>query len=122
MSMIERMQADFSFSNDVGTLTQLVHDGWKQVNVLTSKGGSHRGGHFHKLNRECFFVVSGSVALDVELDGREEHQVFSQGDFFVIAPYQMHSMYFPEDTVMVALYDIGVEFPDGTKDIYAQRD
>ena len=50
---------------------------------------------------------------------RSESAVFHAGDFFSIGPYVSHSMFFPEDCVMVQMYDRPVEQPDGKKDIYS---
>ena len=44
--------------------------------------------------------------------------LFSQHDFFGINPGVIHSMYFPEDCLMVQMYDIPVEMGNGKKDIY----
>ena len=116
--MVENVKADFSFSDDRGSLVQLVHEGYEQVNVLTTRKGVTRGGHYHKLSRERFYVVSGAVELTAVKDEKTENYTFRENDFFEIAPYTVHSMTFPEDCVMVAMYDKCVEKPDGTKDIY----
>ena len=42
--LIKMLEPDFVFENEAGSLKQLVHDGWKQVNVITSVGGAVRGG------------------------------------------------------------------------------
>lgn len=120
MSLIKKIDADFHFEDDRGSLTQLVHEGYEQVNVLLTKKGVSRGGHYHKEAVECFYVVSGSVEVRAyRLQNAEpETYVFREGDFFEIAPFVAHSMFFPEDCVMVALYDRCVERPDGMKDIY----
>lgn len=45
----------------------------------------------------------------------------SQGGFFEIEPRVIHRMRFPENCVLVAMYDVPIERPDGTKDIYASE-
>ena len=113
-----RLTPDFVLENEKGLFVQLVHGGWNQVNVLKSPGGSRRGGHYHKINREAFFVISGRLRLVLEQeDGRSEEE-FGENDFFLVRPYQRHSFEFLEDTVMVSLYDLGVEREDGSKDIF----
>ena len=57
---------DFRFEDARGSLTQLVHQGWRQVNVLDTRAGVVRGGHYHEIVREAFFVVSGSVCVTLE--------------------------------------------------------
>ena len=116
--MISFLTPDFSFKDERGFLFQLVRDGWKQVNVSKTVKGTVRGGHYHKTTREAFFIVEGGLDAVLEKDGELENHSFKQGDFFVIEPYAVHSFTFTADTLMVALYDVGVEKTDGTKDIY----
>ena len=47
---------------------------------------------------------------------------FKEGEFFEIVPFVLHNMYFPEDCLMVQMYDIPVENEDGTKDIYMEEE
>ena len=112
-------QPDFRFCDERGCLNQLVHDGYKQINVLESYSGVARGGHYHKETKEAFFIVSGSVEVSLMKDDEAETVLFSKNDFFEIAPYVVHSMFFPEDCVMLAMYDKPVERADGSKDIYS---
>lgn len=116
--MVKIMEPDFKFQNDTGLLVQLVHDGWKQINVLYSNADSVRGGHYHKINHEAFYVVKGKLKLILEMNGNIEEHIFIESDMFMISPYQKHTFAFTEDAIMVSMYDIGVERSDGTKDIY----
>lgn len=118
MEMIEIKKVDFSFEDDRGSLNQLVHAGYEQVNVLFTRAGVERGGHYHKQSKECFFVVDGSVEVTARCDDDEKKYVFKKNDFFQINPYVIHSMYFMENCTLVALYDKCVELRDGTKDIF----
>ncbi len=115
---IEFLKPDFSFSDDRGDLVQLVHDGYKQVNVSRTKAGVKRGGHYHKQTVEAFFVASGEVLLTLTKDGQTEQVTVKTGDFFYFPPYVAHSFDFVKDTTLVALYDKPVELPDGSKDIF----
>lgn len=114
--MLQRIETDFSYEDERGTIVQLVHDGYAQVNVITSKKGVFRGGHYHKENKEAFYVISGKLEVTVN----EEKQVFSSGEFFGIEANDIHSFEFLEDTVLVSMYSKGVEHSDGTKDIYTE--
>jgi dTDP-4-dehydrorhamnose 3,5-epimerase-like enzyme len=118
--LVEIVKPDFKFSNDVGQLTQLVHEGWNQINVIHSKKDGIRGGHFHKQNREAFYIISGKLQLELSCGNVIEEYEFGQEDMFVISPFQLHSFKFLEDTVMVSMYDLGVELKDGNKDIYTE--
>ena len=121
MELVRVLHTDFEFADERGTLTQLVHEGFRQINVLTTKRGVTRGGHFHRVCREAFYVISGSVEVTLKNAERTATAVFHKGDFFAVEPYISHSMFFPEDCVMVQMYDPPVEQPDGGKDINGEE-
>lgn len=115
--MFEVLSPDFTHKDDRGELIQLVHEGYKQVNVIYSKGGTVRGGHYHQENREAFYVVRGACEVQFAKEGQTESQVFRTGAFFQIEPEVGHSFRYLEDTILVGLYDKGVELENGKKDI-----
>lgn len=115
--LIDILQADFHFEDDRGALTQLIHNGYRQINVIISKKGVQRGSHYHHLNKEAFYVVSGQTELIARKAGEIERRVFGPGAFFGIKSDISHDFSFLEDTVLVSMYDRGVELSDGTKDI-----
>lgn len=115
--MIEILQPDFVFEDERGALFQLVHDGFKQINAVYSKAGAVRGNHSHRINREAFFVVEGSFELKYSGSSGSGSRVFHKGDMFLIPPGVSHSFVFLEDTILIGMYDIGVELGDGSKDI-----
>lgn len=118
--LIQILQPDFTFKDERGCLTQLVHEGQRQVNVVTTRGGVFRGGHYHKENVETFYVVYGRFRFTAERDGRREEQEFVTGDMFQVDPYVLHGFEYLEDSLVVALYDKGVEHADGTIDSYTE--
>lgn len=119
MALIEKLTPDFTFTDDRGTLTQLVSGGYNQVNAVFTKAGAVRGRfHYHKENKETFFILSGRVLVRAELDGETEEYVFSSGDMFLVNEYVRHDFQYLEDTYLVGMYSGCVEKADGTKDIY----
>ncbi|MGI6090723.1 MAG: cupin domain-containing protein [Saccharofermentanales bacterium] len=120
MKLIEFLQPDFIFENAEGSLKQLVHDGWKQVNIISSLGGSKRGGHYHKYNKEAFYVIIGSFQLIVwHADQRQEY-IIKTGDFFLINEDVFHTFEYIEDTWLISMYSNGVEMDDKEKDIWTE--
>lgn len=115
--MLKKIKPDFCFEDDRGVIVQLVHKGYAQINVITSKKGVVRGGHYHKENEEAFYILSGKLEVTVN----EEKQVYSAGDFFGIEANDMHSFEFLADTLLISMYSKGVEHSDGTKDIHTER-
>lgn len=120
--LYQKLDADFVHADDRGCLTQLVHEGFSQFNILETRKGVTRGGHYHKVSKEAFFVVAGSVRVTFKYEDEEQTTLFSKGDFFLIPPGVIHSLDFPEDCILAAMYDIPVEKKDGTKDIFAEED
>ncbi len=113
-----RLSIDFNHVDVRGKISQLVHGGYSQINVLETYKGVTRGGHYHKVSKEAFFVVKGSVEVSLRRGKDNEYHLLHSGDFFMIPPYTIHSMYFPDDSILVAMYDIPVERADGSMDIY----
>ncbi len=118
--MIEILKPDFVFQDDRGLLTQLVHEGFSQYNIIFSKKGVLRGDHYHKENREAFYIITGELELRVKKGDVSKSYIFRPGDMFLIPPYVVHSFYYAEDTWLASMYDLGVEHEDGTKDIYTE--
>ena len=118
--MIQILTPNFEFSDERGKLTQLVREGFSQFNIIFSKKDVLRGNHYHKENKEAFFVISGKFELTASLNGEEKTYIFEEGDMFLVPPFVNHSFYYLEDTLLASMYDIGVENPDGTKDIFTE--
>ena len=118
--MIRLLSPEFRHADNRGILVQLVSRGYSQVNILVSNQGVTRGGHYHKICHEAFYIIDGKVEVTLERDGNKQKVFFSNGDFFEIPPYTAHEMYFPEHCCMAVLYDRPVETEAG-KDIYERR-
>ena len=118
MMLFERLKCEFEFVDDRGSLVQLAHNGYEQINVLYTKKGVLRGGHYHKDTKEVFYIISGAVQVELKNGTEYVDETFAKGDFFLIQPYTIHSMSFLEDTTMVAMYEHAVERKNGEKDIF----
>ena len=117
--LIEFIKTDFDFQDERGSLTQLVHKGWKQVNFITSKSGAFRGDHYHIYNKEAFYIISGGFKLSLRhrLTNETAEYNIKAGDFFVIHPNVVHSFLYTADTALISMYNRGVELANGQKDI-----
>lgn len=124
---IRILEPDFVFSDDRGTLVQMVREGYRQVNYILSHAGVVRGGHYHRLNREMFYVISGEFELTVWPagqggDGDVERYTFGAGSMFEIPEDVVHSFRYNEETALVSMYTKGVELASGEKDIIKGED
>lgn len=118
--LIEIRKPDFEFEDERGSLIQLVHEGFSQYNIIFSHKDVLRGNHYHKKNREAFYVITGAFTLNVSKDDVEESYDFKSGDMFLIPPYVKHSFCYTKDCLVASMYDLGVENKNGTKDIYTE--
>lgn len=117
--MYRLLQPEFCHADHRGLLVQLVSGGYAQVNVLETRGGVTRGGHYHKRSAEAFYVVSGAVEASFRRGRASEAHTFRKGDFFEVPPNTAHTLHFPENCVLLALYDAPIETADG-KDIFSE--
>ena len=119
MALIEYLTPDFTFTDDRGTLAQLVHGGCTQVNAVFTKKGAVRGNlHYHAHTKEIFYVLAGRVRVTaVSADGETETAELGAGAMFRVNEGIRHTFAYLEDTYLTVLYTRPVEAPDGTKDI-----
>lgn len=120
--MIEILKPDFENESDKGLLKQLVHEDWTQVNVVQYHEGVVSGNHYHKYNEEAFYIIQGHIQLKVRpVDGEDGEQVyeFKTGDMFQIHKNVLHTLIYKDDSILVALYDKGVELDENIKDIWS---
>ena len=116
--LIEILKPDFVFNDERGSIVQLVHEGYSQVNTVFTKKGAIRGNmHYHAENRELFYIIFGEIRLTVKSGETIEEYTFGAGDAFLVKSGVRHSFEFLEDTQLIGLYDKGVELEGGGKDI-----
>lgn len=114
-SLIEFLEPDFEFGDDRGSLTQLFRSGWSQVNYIHSCKDSFRGGHYHQLNNELFYVIDGEFELQlksIDSDVAASYTI-TKGKMFKILSRVSHSFTFKTDCMLISAYDNGVELDDG---------
>lgn len=123
MKLIEILSPDFTFTDDRGTITQIVHGGFSQINAVFTKAGKLRGNfHYHEHTKELFYIISGKIRLTVKYNGVTEEYTFSDGDMFMVNENVRHTFMYLEDTYLVGLYTVPVEKEDGTKDIITDEE
>ena len=118
MELIKVLSPDFFFPDERGTLTQIAHEGYSQINAIYTKKGAVRGNrHYHKTTKEAFYIIKGRVCVCVRRGGETQQAIFGDGDYFMIEEFTEHTFEYLEDTYLVVLYTVPVEKEDGTKDI-----
>lgn len=119
--LIEFLKPEFKMTNERGSCAQLVHDGYKQVNIIMAKPCQEGKGHYHLQNKELFYIIAGLFDLILKNDGVEETYRLGTGDMFCIPATVFHEFRFVEETTYVVLYDKGVELPDGSMDTIKEQ-
>ena len=96
---------EFENVDERGWFRQVTSGPWKQMNVSLTKKGYVRGGHFHRITKECFYILDGEVELQVNnvQTGEQSTYRFQKGDSFIIEPYENHTLTALSDTLMIAL-------------------
>ena len=92
------LEAEFTHSDSRRTI--------KQINTYYVKKGSTLGNHYHKETREYFFVMSGELYVDVHPVGSHEtgsSAVYTEGDFFLVEPGEVHKFDAITDVKMMTL-------------------
>ena len=118
MDLITVLEPDFHFPDERGTLTQIAHCGYSQINAIYTRKGAVRGNrHYHKTTKEAFYIIKGSVRVSVWRGDETQQTVFGDGAYFMIEEFTEHTFEYLEDTYLVVLYTVPVEKEDGTKDI-----
>ncbi len=96
-------------TDDRGDFYGIVHSGnWEEVNRVTSKSGAVRGNHYHQFTREIIFMISGKVKVQLtnaeDLSDRRSF-ILHAGEGILIPPMVIHSFYYLEDSIHIALLD-----------------
>lgn len=120
--MIKKLDVDFLHTDERGIICQVLSIPINQVNYLFTKQSAKRGCHYHKINKEIFYIIEGSLeitAVKTEDNSSKQTYLFKAGDLFLVEPFVVHDFDFLEDTKMLVMYDKGVELPDKSKDIYS---
>jgi dTDP-4-dehydrorhamnose 3,5-epimerase-like enzyme len=97
--MIRFLEPYMSFEDHRGTITGLVNSGeWREINVISTKAGVVRGGHYHKRTEELFIILGGEIEVICEEVSRENHLlcrkesfVARAGDIFIVEPFACHT-------------------------------
>jgi quercetin dioxygenase-like cupin family protein len=117
-NFIKFIKPDFIHSDNRGSLVQLCSKGkWNQVNFIKSEQGSKRGNHYHEINRELFYVIKGRFNLTLEIDNDKFTYDIIAEDMFIIEPLVRHSFEYVEETMLISMYDKGVELDFGKMDL-----
>ncbi len=78
---------------------------WKEMNYVETKKGVKRGGHYHKKMLELFFIIEGSVRVEMRnvKTNDQAGYVLNKFDVAVMPTGWEHTIIAVEDTKWVSL-------------------
>jgi quercetin dioxygenase-like cupin family protein len=115
---IQFIDPEFIHEDGRGLLAQISSNRkWSQVNYIKSDIGAIRGNHYHQLNRELFYVIDGRFTITLEKDNDKLIYDIVAGDMFIVEPFVRHSFEYLEKTMLITMYDKGVQLENGKMDI-----
>lgn len=90
---------------------------WKEINYIESKKGAQRGGHYHKVTTEGFFIIEGKIEVSLQRigDNQKKDYIVESNDYFIIEPEILHTFKIMEDSKWINM--LSQAMVDGAKDI-----
>jgi mannose-6-phosphate isomerase-like protein (cupin superfamily) len=102
-----------------GTFRGIINSGrWEEANFISTRKGEVRGGHYHKVTEELFYIINGKISIVISnLDG-EKIKSFevSEGDIFMVEPFEVHTFKCEEDSSWINF--LSIKFDSETPDIH----
>ncbi len=93
------------FTDERGTISDILETTINHIGLITSKKGSIRGKHYHKKSTQYIFVISGKLEsftkdMNVENSKVESH-ILVPGDLETVSPMLAHAHKALEDSVFL---------------------
>jgi dTDP-4-dehydrorhamnose 3,5-epimerase-like enzyme len=110
------------FEDERGSLKGITRDQWAEVNIIETRAGELRGGHYHRETLELFYILSGEINISIRhLTSGEAHQfTVREGDIFVVEPLEIHTFHVVTDSSWINMLSVPMD-PDAP-DIHREED
>lgn len=92
------------YKDDRGEIIDVAEMDFKALQIITSKKGSIRSNHYHKVGGHLLYVVSGVMRYlerPAQTNNPITERVISAGHHIFTGPMVTHATEFLEDTVLV---------------------
>ena len=101
--MIKKIAIGSSFTDDRGTIQNIINAPFNHVAMITSKTGTVRSNHYHLTNSHYIYVLSGLMEYwERDLDGSNKEMILCKpGDMILSEPNKVHKTVFLEDTTII---------------------
>jgi quercetin dioxygenase-like cupin family protein/SAM-dependent methyltransferase len=101
---IEVEKINPAFSDDRGKITDLLNRSINHVGLITTRAGSVRGEHYHKLSTQYSYILSGKfevLVASVYNPKNVKKIILEEGELITIEPKTMHRFKAIEDAIMI---------------------
>ena len=94
---------------------------WNEINMLESRAGAVRGGHYHKHTTEAFYIICGKIEIEIRNLDNNTIEVFSakQDDVFIIEPMEIHTFKILTDSKWINMLSSSMDQTNGPIDIFS---
>jgi dTDP-4-dehydrorhamnose 3,5-epimerase-like enzyme len=108
---MERLSPYTSHADPRGSLTGITQDKWGEVNFIETTAHQVRGRHYHKHTRELFFIVSGTINIEIVdvKTGRQSEFQACKGDIFIVEPYEFHTFHTLTDAQWINMLSMAMD-------------
>ena len=97
------LQPNYQRNDERGALIELSGK-WEQVNILCIYKDKEFGGHYHKHKTERFYVIRGLVKFTIQTQSNLcEPFLLGVGQMIEIEPYDQHTLFAEDDSILVEL-------------------
>lgn len=102
-----RFKPTFEFEDRRGILREVIRrDNYRQLNEVRRHKGQNHGLHYHKINEELFYIISGKVKVEIiNVETKEKTEfIAKETEGFIVEPYEVHNFIYLEDTIFIVLH------------------
>lgn len=103
--MIRAVRGHVAYADERGKILDVAEMDFKALQIITSKKGSIRSNHYHKVGGHLLYVMSGKMRYLERAVGADypvtSESIISAGESVFTGPMVAHTTEFLEDTVMV---------------------
>jgi quercetin dioxygenase-like cupin family protein len=93
------------YKDERGEIIDVAEMDFKALQIITSKKGTIRSNHYHKVGGHLLYVLSGKMRYIEREVGRDypvtEERIINAGESVFTGPMLAHATEFLEDTVLV---------------------
>jgi dTDP-4-dehydrorhamnose 3,5-epimerase-like enzyme len=113
----------FTHRDDRGEILGVLNFGaWREINFVSSVADTERGNHYHRDTDELFFVLKGSIRVEVQrveagcLVGPKDEFLVRQGAIFMVDRMVNHVFHVLDDADWINVLSQPID--PGQPDIY----